>query len=167
MRGVPAFKRVYNSQGGGGGTSSIAAMSIRGIQAVRSFSSVDADAFMEFLEEDVLGHVTNRFPLPKSVLLLDNATVHEKRRIRDACDQHGVIAVFLPPYSYDFQPIEKAFHMAKMYIRDKWPEAEANEPVKVRLEEALWSLNDPRKTMNLFSSCFFEISEEDIAYAME
>jgi transposase len=63
----------------------------------------------------------NAFPGPKSVIVLDNASVHHDaasfQHIRRACQMRGVLLCFLPPYSPDFNPIEESFGDLKAYIR--------------------------------------------------
>ena len=53
----------------------------------------------------------------RSVLVLDNAWVHHEKEVRQLCEAFGIIIEFLPPYSPDFMPIERAFGQAKMWMR--------------------------------------------------
>ena len=53
----------------------------------------------------------------KSVLLIDNATFHNKNRLEDIADEHGFRLLFLPPYSPDFNPIEKLWANIKNRLR--------------------------------------------------
>ena len=48
-----------------------------------------------------------------SVLLNDNAPVHNKAAIMTLCDRFKVTSIFLEPYSDDYSPIELVFHSAK------------------------------------------------------
>ena len=59
----------------------------------------------------------NRFPAPGSVLVLDNWSGHNKIRITALCHPFGVLVVYLPPYSYDFSPIEPVFHITKHHMK--------------------------------------------------
>ena len=47
-------------------------------------NQIDADVFMDVLETDVLPKM-NSFPMPNSVLILDNAPPHQKNCIEAAC----------------------------------------------------------------------------------
>lgn len=51
---------------------------------------------------------------PKSTIIMDNAPFHKKKEIKEITDKHGHHLLFLPPYSPDFNPIEKTFaHLKK------------------------------------------------------
>jgi transposase len=45
------------------------------------------------------------FPQKYSVLVLDNASIHKNSRLRDICEEKGIILEFLPPYSPDYNPV--------------------------------------------------------------
>jgi len=53
----------------------------------------------------------------KSVLMIDNATFHNKSRLEDIADEYGFRLLFLPPYSPDFNPIEKFWANIKNRLR--------------------------------------------------
>ena len=59
----------------------------------------------------------NPFPGPKSVILLDNVTIHHDVRIKPLCDAKVVILEYLPPYSPDLNPIEMSFNELKSWMR--------------------------------------------------
>ena len=46
---------------------------------------------------------------PKSVAIMDNCSIHHVNAVTDLFQAAGVMVVFLPPYSPDFNPIELAF----------------------------------------------------------
>ena len=57
-----------------------------------------------------------------SIVIMDNAPVHNKTWITKTLEQHGHVALFLPPYSPDFNPIEKTFGGMKrkrQFIKDQ------------------------------------------------
>jgi transposase len=67
----------------------------------------------------------NRFPAANSVLVLDNASIHKQQELRALVeDGVGGILEFLPPYSPDYNPIEKAWAAYKTWLREN-PEAVA------------------------------------------
>ena len=96
---------------------------------------------------------------------MDNASVHRKLEIIALCAQFNVLVLFLPPYSYDFNPIEKAFHIAKAYVRRMWGEAEENESVVERMREALWSVRDADQACNLFQNFFIDVTPAERQWA--
>jgi transposase len=44
---------------------------------------------------------------------MDNAPVHSKKALRVLLEKHGHTLLPLPPYSHDFNPIEKTFGAMK------------------------------------------------------
>ena len=57
------------------------------------------------------------YPRPRSILILDNALIYKLARLRDLCEEHGVLLIFLPPYSPDYNPIEATFKDLKAWIK--------------------------------------------------
>ena len=55
----------------------------------------------------------NPFLGPKSIILLDNATIHHDVRIKPLYNTKGVILKYLPPYSPDLNPIKMSFNELK------------------------------------------------------
>jgi len=50
---------------------------------------------------------------PNSLIIMDNAPVHNKTKIRQILERHGHSLLPLPTYSPDFNPIEQAFAILK------------------------------------------------------
>ena len=86
--------------------------------------STDASFFESFIEQ-LLQHC-GRWPEPKSVLVMDNASFHHSDRIRQLCSDAGVKILYLPPYSPDLNPIEEFFAELKAHIKKAWPAYEEN-----------------------------------------
>lgn len=80
--------------------------------------------------------LTNPYPGPRSVLVMDNCSIHHLEEVRQLvedeareqnllCSQfnaHVVIVcklIYLPPYSPDYNPIELGFSMIKSFLRRK------------------------------------------------
>jgi len=59
----------------------------------------------------------NEWPLPNSVLVVDNASIHKGPRIREMVEERGARILYLPAYSPDFNPIELAFSAIKSWLR--------------------------------------------------
>lgn len=53
---------------------------------------------------------------PGSVLVMDNATIHNSEELVGLLLQHGVYVLYLPPYSPWFNPIEKVFSKVKAVL---------------------------------------------------
>ena len=78
--------------------------------------SIIAEVCFEFVQDRVLPHCS-AYPGPRSVLILDNATIHKSAELRDMCEEKGVLLKFLPPYSPDYNPIENTFKDLKAWIK--------------------------------------------------
>jgi transposase len=74
--------------------------------------ATDAEAFATFAEE-VLAPVLR----PGDVVRLDNLSSHKGERTRRAIEAAGARLLFLPPYSPDFNPIEKMWAKVKAQLR--------------------------------------------------
>ena len=90
---------------------------------------------------------------PGDVVIMDNLSSHKRLAVREKIEAVGASLLFLPPYSPDFNPIEKAFARLKAMLR------KAGE----RTVAALWDrIGDLIKTFkqtecaNYFKSCGYE-----------
>jgi transposase len=50
-------------------------------------------------------------------IVMDNARFHRKKVLEEMASQNGFRMIFLPPYSPDFNPIEKKWGNTKRYLR--------------------------------------------------
>jgi DDE superfamily endonuclease len=78
--------------------------------------SVDTDRFNAFIEDSGLPLMT-AYLGPCSVLVMDNHSTHHLEYIQELCDARGVILLYLPPYSPDYNPIEQSFAALKAWMR--------------------------------------------------
>ena len=80
--------------------------------------SVNGDIFCDFIQRYLQPQLlpfdgTN----PKSVVILDNAAIHHAHPAIELIEETGALAVFLPPYSPDYMPIEECFSKVKSFLR--------------------------------------------------
>ena len=95
----------------------IAAMSSTEILAVEvRTGSVNGDIFFDFIRGELFPRM-QPFPGPNSVLLIDNCSIHHIQPIKELAKQLGIVLLYLPPYSPDYNPIEEAFSYIKYYLR--------------------------------------------------
>ena len=97
--------------------SAIPVLTTRGIEDVFvTTNSVNGDVFEQFIVERVLPII---LPFngsnPRSILLLDNASIHHLERIEEIITGVGAKILFLPPYRPDLMPLEEVF--AKHYYK--------------------------------------------------
>jgi transposase len=90
---------------------------------------------------------------PGDVVIMDNLSSHKRASVRELIEAAGATLQFLPPYSPDFNPIEKAFSKLKAMLRK----------AEERTVSSLWDLIgklvgifQPTECANYFSSCEYD-----------
>ena len=92
------------------------ALSLNGILHLEVVENAVTGAdFCRFVEGLLLQ--MNEFPLPNSVLVIDNASIHKVDGIWELVEDRGACLLYLPSYSPDFNPIELAFSTIKQWLR--------------------------------------------------
>jgi transposase len=90
---------------------------------------------------------------PGDVVIMDNLSSHKRASVRELIEAAGATLRFLPPYSPDFNPIEKAFSKLKAMLR------KAEERTVGGLWDLIGKLVDIFKTTecaNYFNSCGYD-----------
>jgi len=131
--------------------------------------NVKGVTFLSTLEADVLPWM-NPFPQRYSILLLDNAAMHQKQDILDLCRPFGVSVMFLPPYSYDFNPIELAFHSSKALLRKTYNDVidgAERQPGKLfdTFHESLLESCTAEQACNMFNYCHIPVTADEREWA--
>ena len=97
----------------------IAAMSARGVEDIDIIEgTTNGDAFSAFLEHNILPIMqpfngTN----PRSILVLDNASIHHVNEVIGLVNRRGVMIRYMPAYSPDFMPLEEVFSKVKYFLK--------------------------------------------------
>ena len=55
---------------------------------------------------------------PRQIVVMDNLSAHKGGRVRELVEGAGCEVVYLPPYSPDLNPIERAFSKTKALLRE-------------------------------------------------
>ncbi|CAG8678653.1 5707_t:CDS:2 [Racocetra fulgida] len=76
----------------------------------------DKERFCEFILLQVI-LVMNPFSEKNSVIVLDNAKIHQNETFVNIVEELGCHVIFLLPYSPDYNPIETAFSNIKSWIK--------------------------------------------------
>lgn len=117
MRGErPVCSRVLSR---GRRVSALAAMCSEGIIATELYEGTcDGDRFLNFII-GILIPVMLQFDgsSPRSVLIMDNCTVHHVAPVLQTLIDAGIIPMFLPPYSPDLNLAEELFSYIKYYLK--------------------------------------------------
>ena len=113
---TPFFQRLLER---GQRITAIAAMTVDGIIALQcTKNSVDADVFYDFVRSHLIPNMHQYDGVaPRSVVVLDNCSIHHVSEVADLFQLAGVMVIFLPPYSPDYNPIESAFGFVKSYLK--------------------------------------------------
>lgn len=111
--------------------------------------AVNALAFEAFVAKVLVPKLA-----PGDVVIMDNLSSHKRPRTRQLIEGAGAELLYLPPYSYDFNPIENIFAKIKQLLRS----------LTCRTRESLWqamqSVLDkvtPDDAANCFRHCHYTL----------
>ena len=71
-----------------------------------------AERFAEYLKETLLPSLSS-----DDIIIMDNMRSHHAKAVKQVLDASGIRYLYLPPYSPDFNPIEKMWSKLKAYLR--------------------------------------------------
>ena len=149
----------YEFQFRGSKYSILPALSLDGILHLEVVeNAVTGAAFRRFVE-GLLPRM-NKWPLPNSVLVVDNASIHKVAGIRELVEEHGMRLMFLPSYSPDLNPIELSFSSIKVWLRANrdevnWEMESENGTVYNALWQAVYSVT-PEKARGWYKHCGYQ-----------
>jgi len=91
----------------------LGAMSLRGVIASMTIEeATDGDIFLAYVE-----HILCPALHPGDVVVMDNLSSHKVKGVRRLIEKVGAEVLYLPPYSPDLNPIEKAWSKLKQLLR--------------------------------------------------
>lgn len=73
---------------------------------------MNGPAFLAYVEQILVPTLR-----PGDIVVVDNLPAHKSGGVRAAIERAGATLLYLPPYSPDFNPIEKAFAKLKALLR--------------------------------------------------
>ena len=101
----------------------LGAIGTRGMIAAMTIEeATDADIFLAYLDHCLCPQLR-----PGDVVVMDNLSSHKVKGVRERIQAAGAELLYLPPYSPDLNPIEKAWSKLKLLLRS----------AKARSQEAL------------------------------
>jgi DDE superfamily endonuclease len=164
--GIPV---VHTNAGNAGCV--IASLSLEGVQSVsvvdiNEEGNVDGERFLQAFREDIL--VTcEPYPGNRSVVIMDNAQVHMKLMVIAACTEVGVLVIFLPAYSFDYNPIELVFNVGKTKLRNRYGHGFLPPDVRIGhlFRECLYDCITPDIACNMYVKCYVPVTPEERAWA--
>ena len=130
-------------------TTFVAGLRLSGIAAPFVLDGpINRDAFQTYVDQVLVPELA-----PGDIVVMDNLGSHKGSAVRAAIEAAGAHLLFLPPYSPDFNPIERAFSKLKAHLRK----------AAERTVEGLWSaigrLVDavtPNECANFFAAAGYE-----------
>jgi transposase len=109
----------------------LAAMRLRGINAAMTIEeATDGDIFLAYVEQVLCPTLE-----PGDVVVMDNLGAHKVPGVRERIEGRGATVLYLPPYSPDLNPIEKAWAKIKQHLRST--RARTKEELERAIAEAL------------------------------
>ena len=113
----PVYHRFLHR---GNRVSTITAMCTDGILATEVFyGTLNGERFLDYLRGSLIPEMLPFDGISAlSVLVLDNCSVHHVSSALELLSQAGILAMFLPPYSPDLNPVEELFSAIKYYLKD-------------------------------------------------
>lgn len=125
----------------------LGAMSTRGmIAAMTVEAATDGEIFLAFLD-----HVLCPALRPGDVVVMDNLSSHKVDGVRQRIEKAGAELLYLPPYSPDLNPIEKAWSKLKQMLRQL--KARTAEALDQAISQALPQIS-PENARAWFRLCF-------------
>ena len=82
-------------------------ISIDGLLAVEiTTDKVNGEIFLDFLRGSLIPEI-----------IMNNCSIHRVQEVTDLLNTAGILKIFLPPYSPDYNPIELTFSYIKYYLK--------------------------------------------------
>jgi transposase len=109
---------------------------------------INGEAFQAYVDQILVPDLE-----PGDIVVMDNLGSHKRPGIRQAIEAAGARLLYLPPYSPDFNPIEKAFSKLKALLR------KAAERTVDGLWDAIGALLDaftPKECANYFAAAGYD-----------
>jgi len=124
----------------------LGAMSACGMLAMMTIEeATDSDIFLAYLD-----HVLCPKLKPGDVVVMDNLSAHKVDGVHQRIEQCGAELLYLPPYSPDLNPIEKAWAALKQILRSA--KARSAEALDLAIAQALPAIT-PENAQAWFRLC--------------
>lgn len=153
-KGEPAIVILPFSRGKR--VSLLAAMDKNGFQGWSTTSGTfTRTSFHQAFLQNILP-LLNPYPLPNSIVIMDNARIHMYSQLEEAIATRGALLFYLPPYSPQLNSIEVGFSQLKRWLERYDNLIFPHQPENV-LDVALPACTKGETTsVNLFSHCGYE-----------
>jgi transposase len=130
-------------------TTFVAGLRLTGMTAPMTIDgSINGASFLDYVRRFLAPTLT-----PGDIVVIDNLSSHKSDDVRAAIEAVGASVRFLPPYSPDFNPIEKAFAKLKALLRRA--AARTSEAVRAALEKFA-GIFTSTECANFFAACGYD-----------
>lgn len=120
-----------------------------GLVAPKAFDgAMNAERFEAWLRDD-LGPTLRK----DDIVVMDNLSSHKSERVTHILASFGASVLYLPPYSPDLNPIEKAYAKLKAHLRKL---AERSVSGLMALLERCADIFKPAESANFFAACGYD-----------
>jgi transposase len=127
----------------------VAGVRLRGLVAQKVFDRpINAALFEEWVETCLVPTLSKG-----DVVVMDNLPAHKGPRVEELIKAVGAELHYLPPYSPDMNPIEKAFSKLKAHLRKI---AERTVAGLMRALEVCADIFQPAECANYFAACGYD-----------
>ena len=128
----------------------LGAMTREGLLATMTIDSpTDGAVFLSYLDQVLCPRLQ-----AGQVVVMDNLSAHKVEGVRERIEAAGAELLYLPPYSPDFNPIEKCWGKIKQSLRSA--KARTLETLETAVAEALTAVT-PQNASAWFSHCNYGI----------
>ena len=124
----------------------VAGLRLSGLAAAKVFDGpINAALFEDWVEKCLVPTLS-----PGDIVVMDNLSSHKGPRVEQLIKAVGAELRYLPPYSPDMNPIEKAYSKLKAYLRKI---AERTVAGLMRALETCADIFKPAECENYFNAC--------------
>jgi transposase len=128
----------------------VADLELDGVRAPWFLEGAMTGAAFETYVEHILAPTLK----PGEIVLMDNLSVHKGAPVRTAIEARGASLEYLPPYSPDWNPIEKCWSKIKAALRKAKPRT--RDELLDALADALGSVS-PHDAADWFTHCGYPV----------
>jgi len=127
----------------------VAGIRLRGLVAAKTYDRpINAALFEEWVENCLVPTLSEG-----DIVVMDNLPAHKRPRVGELIEAAGAELRYLPPYSPDMNPIEKAFSKLKAHLRKI---AERTVVALMRTLEKCADIFKATECANYFTACGYE-----------
>jgi len=127
----------------------VAGIRLRGLVAPKVYDRpITAALFEEWVEECLVPTLAEG-----DIVVMDNLPSHKATRVEELIKAAGAELRYLPPYSPDMNPIEKAYSKLKAYLRKL---AERTVTGLMKALETCADIFKPAECRNYFTACGYD-----------